>query len=707
MCAVLACLIGAEAMTTVGFDCGAHPFNRVEMKTYSLLDVHACSIKRPIVETRRFTGQIIQTKLYEFREIFQCKVKVKRNIRRCSWFGYLEPVENGHMEFLLDLTRDQCKKMHETRSFSYDSQHILTDLKLNQTTVRAMSLAGNAIDNSCNVGTYSDRFGTWNSVIVEGLITITLANYIAKVDIKNNKILLRSGLGCEYSETECLDVHNGYSFWENLQKEDCVENKVEVIYEGVMEAVTETRNNVSTLHYFVAHKDILATLKYNGIHDICHIKFIKTEFTNLYIIEEKENFIRSRNIVPDLFTYINAKFVHVEGRTREQMSELYLDILNKKCESDMAILREKLSLAYLSPDSFAYDLMGPGYMAHLSGELIHIVKCVAVEIEIRDNLETCYNEIPIIYKEKEMFLSHKTKIIVQHGTERKCNKILSVGFKIDDTWIIFTPKLTVINAPEMLSPEMTDVWNPTEITNLATGGIYSEEDMKNYMRQIMFPMDRRAILDNTASTISEVEEGEKQDSQKNIYSVFEFNYWKTLARKYWRKFEKFGNISAGIIMLFIIFYFSKETINIFIRGFTLHKAFGFSIKILAAIFGSLTHLILVPQKGMPRGERQQDLEMEAIELESVIVEKPKNLNKSKIPKRKNNPNFTIYSSPFQLNDNPKRQREYLEVIPTPAPRNNLNTKETVREKIQTQVIIESMEEPVEIKSPLEYDHYSC
>ena len=89
-----------------------------------------------------------------------------------------------------------------------------------------------------------------------------------------------------------------------------------------------------------------------------------------------ENFIRIRSIVPDLFTYINAKFVHVEGKTREQMSELYLDILNKKCESDLAILRESLSLAYLSPDSFAYDLMGPGYMAHLSGELIHIVKCI-------------------------------------------------------------------------------------------------------------------------------------------------------------------------------------------------------------------------------------------------------------------------------------------------------------------------------------------
>ena len=144
-------------------------------------------------------------------------------------------------------------------------------------------LAGNAIDNSCNIGSYSDRFDTWNSVNVEGLITITLASYIAKVDLQNDKILLRSGLGCKYSQTDCLDVENGYSFWENLQSHDCVLNKVEVVYEGTIEAVTETRNNVSKLHYFVSHNDILATLKHNGIHDLCHVKFIKTDFTNLYI----------------------------------------------------------------------------------------------------------------------------------------------------------------------------------------------------------------------------------------------------------------------------------------------------------------------------------------------------------------------------------------------------------------------------------------
>ena len=79
-----------------------------------------------------------------------------------------------------------------------------------------------------------------------------------------------------------------------------------MIYEGTIEAVTETRNNVSKLHYFVSHDDVLATLNHNGIHDLCHVPLIKTNFANLYIIEDKNNFVRIRNIIPDLFTYINA-----------------------------------------------------------------------------------------------------------------------------------------------------------------------------------------------------------------------------------------------------------------------------------------------------------------------------------------------------------------------------------------------------------------
>ena len=164
-------------------------------------------------------------------------------------------------------------------------------------------------------------------------------------------------------------------------------------------------------------KNMLASLKFNGMHSVCRVPFIRTEFPSLYIIDQKEYFLRQRDVYPDLMTYINNKFVYVEGKTREQMNNLYIDLLNKKCESDLAILRESLDLAYLSPDHFAYNLMGPGYMAHISGELIHIVKCLHVEVEVQEDLDICYKQIPVKYNNKDMFLTYKTKILTTRSTK--------------------------------------------------------------------------------------------------------------------------------------------------------------------------------------------------------------------------------------------------------------------------------------------------
>ena len=41
-----------------------------------------------------------------------------------------------------------------------------------------------------------------------------------------------------------------------------------------------------------------------------------------------------------------------------------------------------------SPDEFAYHLMkGPGYMSVIVGEVVHIIKCIPVEVKYRKTQE--------------------------------------------------------------------------------------------------------------------------------------------------------------------------------------------------------------------------------------------------------------------------------------------------------------------------------
>ena len=176
--------------TLIGFDCDHHnptSTGKVNVTSWSLLDQVPCDIKDIHVTKKNINIQLLE--LIEFREItvIQCKIKIKRKINRCSLFGYLEPVENGLQEYILDISNDNCKKIHDSGTFMFDSVHILYNLRVNGSTSRGIFFAGNANDSSCNTGSYSDQFGSWNNVIVEVLIQVTLEEYNARVNVKKMK----------------------------------------------------------------------------------------------------------------------------------------------------------------------------------------------------------------------------------------------------------------------------------------------------------------------------------------------------------------------------------------------------------------------------------------------------------------------------------------------------------------------------------------
>ena len=47
-------------------------------------------------------------------------------------------------------------------------------------------------------------------------------------------------------------------------------------------------------------------------------------------------------------------------------------------------LKNALAIATQAPDNFAYNLMkGPGYIAVTAGEVVHVIKCIPVEVMIQ------------------------------------------------------------------------------------------------------------------------------------------------------------------------------------------------------------------------------------------------------------------------------------------------------------------------------------
>ena len=119
----------------------------------------------------------------------------------------------------------------------------------------------------------------------------------------------------------------------------------------------------------------------------------------------------------DIFAYINSKFVYVEKHIRTQLKYLYRDVVYQRCNLERETLKNSLTIATQAPDEFAFNLMkGPGYMAVVAGEVVHIVKCIPVEV-IVEHGDYCYTELQVSRENKTYFLTPRTHILKRKGTQ--------------------------------------------------------------------------------------------------------------------------------------------------------------------------------------------------------------------------------------------------------------------------------------------------
>lgn len=86
----------------------------------------------------------------------------------------------------------------------------------------------------------------------------------------------------------------------------------------------------------------------------------------------------------DIFTYVNSKFVYVARHS----------MLTQR------VLKNALVLATQAPDDFVYFLMKcPGYMSIVAGEVMHVIKCVPMEVILRKDKEY-YLQLPVTHENK-------------------------------------------------------------------------------------------------------------------------------------------------------------------------------------------------------------------------------------------------------------------------------------------------------------------
>ena len=470
----------------------------------SLVNIGECDIPKETVTVSSRYIQLLQINDFTDTTVLQCKIEIRRTVYYCGMHSHISIVQNGVGDYIQEVSRNACLDMHRTRTLSLGNGHVIRELRINQTTSHSATFAGFVnSDGRCNGAAYSDPYGTWESVVVQGVIKVSLSEHTAQISLDNNKIHLKSGTVYDLSETKCIDPEGGYTFWATIPENSCKFNRYGVLFEGMGSKMTDSQDNSSLTIYTLTTKGITFALATKMTEFICGYAVIHTEHPKLVIFETtkgvsfaKDSQLSVSNL--DIFAYVNSKFVYVEKYVRIQLQQLYRDVITQRCNLEKQTLRNALSIATQAPDEFAYNLMkGPGYMAVVAGEAVHVIKCIPVEVKLEHG-DLCYAELQVTRDNTTYFLSPKTHILKQKGTEVACNALLPSYYLVGETWYKILPRPTEAVAPEKIKPATKATWKYVSPAHLATSGIYTEKDLKDLRDRIYFPMERPGLLNDLA-----------------------------------------------------------------------------------------------------------------------------------------------------------------------------------------------------------------
>ncbi|XP_070516639.1 uncharacterized protein [Cardiocondyla obscurior] len=420
--------------------------------------------------------------------------------------SHISAVSNGRMEYLLEISPSKCSRAIQDGIFSLGTGGEINGLKPNSTNTHSFMLAGTVgYDGRCEGTQYSDPYGTWSNVIVDALIRITLKTAYVPVNLNSGKIMLKSGTVCDLTRGTCVDSEDGHTFWKPIPTSSCNFHQYDVLYEGLATKLTsQAEDSTYATVYSLVTQDLTFALTAAHQQSLCGYTLHNTEHPKLFILETvKGNTFTHRGSIPvenlDIFTYVNSKFVYVEKHIKQQITSLYHNVMQQRCELEREVIKNTLSFASLQPDEFAYRLMkGPGYMAVSAGEAIHVIKCIPVTTTIR-RVKECHLELPVIIRNNSYFLTPKSRILVKSSTVRECSYELPTLYFIEDTWVQFTPEAHVRETtPQQLQPMTSLTWKYLTPGSLATSGIYSQADIDKLRNHIMFPAEKPALLNSMA-----------------------------------------------------------------------------------------------------------------------------------------------------------------------------------------------------------------
>lgn len=168
----------------IAYDCEGPDLNT---SVISIRDVGLCGNEKSDFEEKSVSVQVIQLNEVKRQLAKTCLVLITRQIFYCGMFSHTSPVEDGFLNYLLPLGREECELAHRHKSLLIYNHHI-NGLIMNGTYTTSLTLFGIITrDGKCKGTVYNENGKSWENVVVQGMIKIQLGHIYISILEKPQK----------------------------------------------------------------------------------------------------------------------------------------------------------------------------------------------------------------------------------------------------------------------------------------------------------------------------------------------------------------------------------------------------------------------------------------------------------------------------------------------------------------------------------------
>lgn len=594
--------IDPSSFALFGYDCQSE--SNISLATVSLSEVEECVKPEIIAPTRERNVQILQTVQYRYIEVLSCGISITRQISHCGMHSHSAHVRSD--EWVKKLSPQECTTIHQTKRLDLYGQSV-NNVAINASTHATMFVAGRiGSDGSCkNAEQFIDWDTSFKDVLVEVRVKMVIYTSMARLDIQGGVVHLRSGVSAPYRDGTANDIFTGQSFWQVGPPvgEECTQTTYNVLYQGVAKEVhSSSPVNGQSGETYVIVDDKAATfaVKLLDDHNRCGQTIFSTEHPYIFVaFTDSGNYFFKKSpenhVTPETLTFFQSKLQFMEIRSRQDMQELHLHNIQRRCELERDILYNKLAALKINPEAAGQLLYSTarGIETVVRGETLVSRECNLVEVPVRRTYY-CYNSIPVTYQGKDMFIAPHTHILVDQAEETPCARAMPNIFEITaGYWMAFNPTpMDVSIKPTVLKPTRDLKLNFTKIRHVANRGIFSLEEMRDLERSLMFPFQRGAVSAFVTNSLLGHAHEEQFDPLKLFGPKEMEKIAKSTLKKVYGWLSEFGIFSSGIIGIICILQIIKYFFSVGLRFFHLHREIGCSIYLCSAFISSVSYCLL-------------------------------------------------------------------------------------------------------------------